>query len=181
MRLLFEMDLKDHGGCTHVFRRDSARSVIIRDGKVAMIHSPKYDYYKFPGGGIEEGEDPVKAMIRETREEAGLIIIPGTVREYGYVHRIQKSDKDPTECFVQDNYYYLCTAEDAPVSQDLDEYEASESYRPEFVSPAAAIEKNRHVKESPYNPMMFEREARVLEMLASEGLVPLSADEVRHG
>ena len=27
-------------------------------------------------------------MIRETREEAGLAVIPETVREYGYVHRI---------------------------------------------------------------------------------------------
>ena len=41
---------------------------MIRDGKVAMIHSLKYDYFKFPGGGIENGEDPVEAMIRETQE-----------------------------------------------------------------------------------------------------------------
>ena len=181
MRLLFEMDLKDHGGCTRVFRRDSARSIILRGGKVAMVHSLKYDYFKFPGGGIEKGEDPMDAMMRETREETGLIVIPGTVREYGYVHRIQKSDKDPAECFVQDNYYYLCGAEDAPAAQALDDYEAGESYRLRFVSPAEAIEKNRRVKESPYNRMMFEREARVLEMLVSEGLVPLSIDEARHG
>ena len=76
MRLLFEMDMKDYGECTHSFRRDSARSIIIRNGKVAMIHSEKYDYYKFPGGGIENGEDPIEAMIRETQEEAGLTVIP---------------------------------------------------------------------------------------------------------
>ena len=58
MRLLFEMDKKDYAHCTHAFTRNSARSIIIRDGKVAMIHSLKYDYYKFPGGGIEKGEDP---------------------------------------------------------------------------------------------------------------------------
>ena len=73
MRLLFEMDKKDYGQCTHTFTRDSARSIIIRDGRLAMIHSIKYDYYKFPGGGIENGENPVEAMIRETREEAGLV------------------------------------------------------------------------------------------------------------
>ena len=171
MRLLFEMDMKDYGECTHSFRRDSARSIIIRNGKVAMIHSKKYDYYKFPGGGIENGEDPIEAMIRETQEEAGLTVIPETVKEYGYVHRIQRSDKDPSECFVQDNYYYLCDAADGLVSQDLDEYEKKESYQLEYIEPSLAIEKNRSVKDSPYNRMMFEREARVLEMLISEGMV----------
>ena len=171
MRLLFEMDLKDYGECTHSFRRDSARSIIISNGKIAMIHSKKYDYYKFPGGGIENGEDPFDAMIRETQEEAGLAVIPETVKEYGYVHRIQRSDNDPSECFIQDNYYYLCDAEDGFVSQNLDEYEKKESYQLEYVEPSLAIQKNRSVKDSPYNRMMFEREARVLEMLISEGMV----------
>ena len=171
MRMLFEMDKKDYGGCDHCFVRDSARSIIIRDGKIAMVHSLKYDYYKFPGGGIENGENPVDAMIRETREEAGLEVIPETVKEYGMVHRIQKSDSDDTECFVQDNYYYLCEAGETPVSQDLDEYEAKESYRLEYVDPETAIRKNRSVKDSPYNGLMFEREARILELLQSEGLL----------
>ncbi len=169
MRILFEMDKKDYSGCTHTFTRNSARSIIIRNGKVAMVHSLKYDYYKFPGGGIEGEENPIDAMIRETREEAGLRVVPETVKEYGIVHRIQKSDKDETECFVQDNYYYLCKAEDEPVAQDLDEYEAKESYRLEFVNPETAIKKNRNVQESPYNKLMFEREARVLELLQAEG------------
>ena len=171
MRMLFEMDKKDYGDCTHAFTRNSARSIVIRDGKIAMIHSLKYDYYKFPGGGIEKGETPIEAMIRETREEAGLIIIPETIKEYGTVHRIQRSDIDPTECFIQDNYYYLCDAMDSLSSQHLDDYEAEESYQLEFIEPIAAIQKNRNVKESPYNPMMFEREARVLESLISEGLI----------
>ncbi len=171
MKLLFALDKKDYGQCTHTFTRDSARGIIIRNGKVAMIHSLKYDYYKFPGGGIESGESPADAVIREVREETGLIVIPESVREYGYVHRIQRSDKDPSECFVQDNYYYLCEASEEIASQSLDDYEAQESYRLEFVEPAAAIRKNREVKESPYNPLMFERESRVLEGLIAEGLL----------
>ncbi len=171
MRKLFDMDKNDYGNCTHSFTRNSARSIIIRNGKIAMIHSQKYDYYKFPGGGIENGETAIDAMIRETREETGLIVIPDTVREYGYVHRIQRSDNDTTEVFIQDNYYYLCDTLDRPASQNLDDYEAKESYQLEFVEPLLAIEKNRKVKESPYNHMMFEREARVIEMLISEGLV----------
>lgn len=171
MRLLFEMDKKNYDDCTHVFVRDSARSIIIKDKKVAMVHSIKYDYYKFPGGGIEKGENSIDAMIRETREESGLVVILESVREYGYVHRIQKSNQDDTECFVQDNYYYLCEAENDIVPQKLDDYEAGETYTLEFVDPITAIRTNRKVMQSPYDQMMFEREARVLELLMSEGLL----------
>ncbi len=170
MRLLFEMDKKDYGKCTHTFVRDSARSIIIVNNKIAMVHSLKYDYYKFPGGGIESGENPIDAMIRETREESGLVVKPETIKEYGYVHRIQKSDADETERFVQDNYYYLCEAEEGVVAQNLDEYELAETYTLEFVDPKTAIRKNRNVAQSPYNQAMFEREAKVLELLMAEGL-----------
>lgn len=170
MRLLFEMDKKDYDKCTHSFVRDSARSIIIKDKKVAMVYSSKYDYYKFPGGGIEDNESPVDAMIRETREESGLVILPDTVKEYGYVHRIQKSSLDETECFIQNNYYYLCESADESVSQELDSYEAEEGFVLEYVEPDAAIKKNRHVAPCPYSQMMFEREARVLELLTAEGL-----------
>lgn len=171
MRLLFEMDKKDYENCTHSFVRDSARSIIISNKKIAMIHGMKYDYFKFPGGGIENGEDPITAMVRETREEAGLVVKPETVKEYGYVHRIQKSDIDATECFIQDNYYYLCEVEDEVVAQCLDDYESKENYVLEYVAPQIAITKNRCVAQSPYNPMMFEREVKVIEMLISEGLL----------
>ena len=170
MRLLFEMDKKDYDKCTHSFVRNSARSIIIKDKKVAMIYSVKYNYYKFPGGGIENGESPVDAMIRETREESGLVVKPDTVKEYGYVHRIQRSDRDETECFIQDNYYYLCETADTVTSQELDDYEVEEAYTLEYVEPEVAIMKNRHVVDSPYNQMMFEREAHVLELLIAEGL-----------
>lgn len=171
MRLLFEMDKGDYENCTHSFVRNSARSIIISDSKIAMIHSMKYDYYKFPGGGIEPGEDPITAMVRETREEAGLVVKLETIKEYGYVHRIQKSDSDATECFVQDNYYYLCEAEKDTIPQCLDTYESMENYVLEYVIPQIAISKNRSVTKSPYNPMMFEREAKVIEILIAEGLL----------
>ena len=171
MKLLFEMDKKDYGACTRVTALPSARSIIIRHGKIAMIHSLKYDIYKFPGGGIEAGETPMAAMIRETREEAGLNVLPETIREYGYVHRIQRSDKDPDECFLQENYYYLCEAEERPVPQSLDDYEAREAYTLTWVDPFEAIRKNRRVINSPYNPAMFEREARVLECLLADHLL----------
>ena len=66
---------------------------------------------------------------------------------------------------------YLCKAADELASQQLDDYEAQEAYKLEYADPLIAIRKNRNVKNSPYNPMMFEREARVLENLIADGLL----------
>ncbi len=169
MRLLFDLDKKDYADCTHAFVRDSARAIIIRNGRIAMVHSLKYDYYKFPGGGIEPGETREEAVVRETLEEAGFTVIPGSVKEYGYVHRAQRSTLYETEYFQQDNYYYLCAAEDTVGRQQLDDYESDEHFTLEFVTPAHAIRTNRRRGHGPKDPLMLEREARVLELLMKEG------------
>lgn len=168
MRILFEIDRKDYENCTKTFSRNSSRCIIIHNHQIAMIHSLKYDYYKFPGGGIEPNESPIDALIRETREEAGLQIQKDSIQEYGCVHRIQKSSFDEKECFIQDNFYYLCNVEEGTVLQNLDKYESDEHYTLEYVEPHTAIEKNRSVRNTPYDPIMFEREARVLEKLIEE-------------
>ncbi|MCR5611484.1 MAG: NUDIX domain-containing protein [Clostridiales bacterium] len=169
MRLLFEIDKKNYGSCSRTFTRNSARAIIIRDGRIAMVHSQKFDYYKFPGGGIEPGESRKAAVIRETLEEAGLVVKPESVREYGCVHRVQRSTKDAHERFVQDNYYYFCEVSDEVMPQKLDGYEDAEGFTLEFVEPDEAIAVNRTRDHGRKDRDMIEREAKVLEMLIHEG------------
>ncbi len=171
MRRLFDIDTKDYDPCGTVFVRHSARCIVIRDARVAMVHSLKYDYYKFPGGGIEQGENPEAAMIRETLEEAGLVVIPESIREYGFVHRIQRSDHPDQGLFVQDNFYYLCQVEAQLTAQKLDDYEAEEHFTLEWVQPELAIGANRNRDHGATDQIMLEREARVLEMLMQEGII----------
>lgn len=169
MRLLFEIDAKDYDICGKAFVRPSARSIIIKDKKIAMVHSIKYNYYKFPGGGIEENESKENALIRETLEEAGLVIIRDTIKEYGYVHRIQKSYHNDADYFVQDNYYYICKCEEKVLEQRLDDYESDEKFTLEFINPEEAIFINRNENHGPKDQNMLEREAKVLELLIEEG------------
>ena len=84
MRHILTIDRKDYdpNGTREV--RPSVRGIILREGKVLMVHSLKYDYYKFPGGGREEGETPIDTVVREVAEEAGLTVIADTVREFGH-------------------------------------------------------------------------------------------------
>lgn len=76
MKDLFTMDRKNYDASWKVFRRPSVRAIIIREDKVLMIHSKKYDYYKFPGGGPDKGESHIQALIREVKEESGYQVIP---------------------------------------------------------------------------------------------------------
>ena len=165
MRLSFEMDTRDYDPNGRAFVRPSARGIILRGGKVAMVHSLKYDYYKFPGGGIEPGETPVAALCREVAEESGLRVIPDSIREFGLVHRVQKSDQKDVEVFIQDNYYYLCEVSPETEPQKLDDYEAEERFTLEYVDPDTAIRTNREKDHGPKDQRMLEREARVLELL----------------
>lgn len=121
MRVLFEFDFKNYIVNGSVGRRPSVRGVIIRDGKIALVHSEKYDYYKFTGGGIDEGENHEDTLIREVKEESGLLVLPETIKEYGYVLRKEKGRFE--DLFIQENYYYLCEAMDMVSSQQLDDYE----------------------------------------------------------
>ncbi len=171
MRLLFEIDTKDYNKNGTAFVRPSVRGIIIKNEKIAMIYSKKYNYYKFAGGGIEPGESHADALIREIKEETGFSVIPQSIKEYGYVHRVQKGINE--DMFIQDNYYYFCDIEDEIGEQNLDDYENDEQFTPEYVTPKHAICVNQNESHgSKSNNTRFcvilNRETQVLKMLADE-------------
>ena len=167
MEILFTLDSKDYDESIEVICRPSARGVIIKDGKVAMIHSALYDYYKFPGGGIEEGETPIQAMIREVKEESGLTVIPESIRELGNIRRRSKTQRGGL--FAQDYFYFVCSCEENAGETNLDDYESEEGFTLEFVNPNDAIKKNQNCNYEHKMPLMLKREIGVLLMLIEQG------------
>lgn len=171
LRELFTIDLKNYKENGTVGKRPSVRGVIIKNGKIAMMHSLKYDYYKLPGGGIEEGEELRDTLVREVKEESGLVVKKDTIKEFGYVRRIEKGMFE--DIFMQENYYYLCDVEDDVSSQELDDYEAEEGFTLEFVTPEYAINVNNigdhkeKVEKQTFTGMLT-RENRVLQMVIDE-------------
>ena len=168
MKTLFEIDLQDYDEKGPRVERPSVRGIILKDGKIALVHSLKYDYYKFPGGGCKKDENHIETLVREVKEETGLVVNPNTIEEFGMVHRIQKGDFGDT--FVQDNFYYMCQVGDDIQNQQLDDYEDEENFTLEFVTidEAIAVNENHHhgsKEEDMFYKVMIERESRVLALV----------------
>lgn len=54
-----------------------AAAVIVHDGRLLLVRRRVKEgslSWQFPAGGIEEGEDPTDAAVRETLEETGLVV-----------------------------------------------------------------------------------------------------------
>lgn len=170
MRTLFEMDLKNYKENGTVGRRPSVRGIVFSNGKIALVHSLKYDYYKFPGGGINEGETHAQTLCREVLEETGIKIHTSSIKEYGQIIRKEKGLYD--NIFIQENFYYLARAKGI-FEQNLDDYEADEKFTLEWVTLEEAIDVNEnHNHGEKYNVSngrhMIERETMVLKKLLEE-------------
>ncbi len=169
MRQLFEIDLKDYDTGDMVFSRPSARGIIFLNGKIALVYSEKENYYKFPGGGIDPKEDKKEALIREVKEEVGMIVKPNSIFEFGSVMRRQKSLVTPHTIFEQENFYFTCEVEDKIVKQNLDLYEANVKFVLKIVDIDEAIKTNLNYKSNNlFNEIMIKRETMVLQMIKDE-------------
>ena len=169
MRRLFEIDVKDYETDYKVYSRPSARGIILQGDKIALVYSGREHYYKFPGGGIQGGEDKKAALVREVREETGLVVIPDSIREFGSVLRRQKSDKSAYTIFEQENFYYICDVEAANIGQELDEYEREAGFVLRVLPIDEAICANdEYHSENYFDEVMIKRELRVLQMVKKQ-------------
>ncbi len=69
--------------------RETEKIVLCRISDELPRHAGKWT---LPGGGLEFGEDPAEAMIREFREETGLIVRPNKLAGVDSQH-IDREDR----------------------------------------------------------------------------------------
>jgi mutator protein MutT len=103
--------------------RIRAGIVLIQDGKVALIerHRAGIDYYVFPGGGVDEGETPDHAAVREAKEELGIeVAIKQKIAE------IQLGQKSKQIYFLVEQISGECGTGDGEEYTDADPENAEE-------------------------------------------------------
>ena len=55
----------------------AAGGVVLRDGRVVVVHRPRYDDWSLPKGKLDAGEHALTAAVREVAEETGLGVRAG--------------------------------------------------------------------------------------------------------
>jgi 8-oxo-dGTP diphosphatase len=102
--------------------REAARAVVLdKDNNVALLHATKTDYYKLPGGGLDEDIDKIVALKRECREEIGCDV--EVLGELGLVNEWRKF------CTLhQISYCYLAKVIGDKGLPDLTEDEIAEGF-----------------------------------------------------
>ena len=64
--------------------------VIIRENAVLLCHRTDRDAWNLPGGGVERGESPWAAAVREVAEEVGVTV--SLSRLVGVYHKSAQND-----------------------------------------------------------------------------------------
>ena len=82
-------------------------AAILRDGQVLIVRRarpPAQGLYTLPGGAVEAGETLMETLVREVREEIGMVIEP--IALAGYREAIARDDDQR----VARHYVILCFA-----------------------------------------------------------------------
>lgn len=127
MKIIFEMDEHNYSDDMPVTERFAARAIIKKNGKYAMQHSPK-NGFKIPGGGIEAGESPKEALIREVQEETGLLVKPETIEEIGEIIERREDKKKTGTKYVAHSFFYKCDVEETVTGTNRSENEQKKGY-----------------------------------------------------
>lgn len=74
-----------------------ARVLIHRNGQILLVRDIfSKDTWSMPGGGVNKGEEPIKAASREVLEEVGVYITPDEMNFLGELARYSAQDQTYT-------------------------------------------------------------------------------------
>jgi 8-oxo-dGTP pyrophosphatase MutT (NUDIX family) len=111
--------------------RPGAYAIVIKDDKLLL--SPQFNGYDLPGGGLDLGEMPEAAAIREVEEETGIVV--ENARFVGVQSNFFKFDASSKGNYLHSiSLYFVCDFVGGELTDaGFDEYEKVHSRFPEWV------------------------------------------------
>jgi len=152
-----------------VYERVAARAVVVDGENILLLYTKRYDDYSFPGGGVDEGEDIEKGMVRELEEETGAKNIE-ILSEYGIYEEIKPIWKKEYDFIHMISHFYICDIHKELGESNLEDYEIKNGMDAKWVNIYEAITHNKAViKAQPENIGLYiDRELYMLELVARE-------------
>lgn len=152
-------------------QRAAVRAVVIHGANLLMVYSPVNGDYKFPGGGVDENENPKAALKREVAEECGMKLTR-ILENIGCIVEYALPMKPVFDVFKMTSSYYLCEVDATIEQQRLDPYEKDLGFQPAWVDIDRAIRTNTAILRSDTKkpPQWTAREVFMLEYIRTHFL-----------
>lgn len=129
-----------------------------------MVYSSNVGDYKFPGGGVGQGETHAQALCREVQEESGMTVTR-LGSEIGVVIEYNTPIEKDYETFKMTSHYYLCEVQGDFGEQKLDDYERDLGFQPVWIDIDEAIRLNKELLHRNDTVRWLHREIFVLEYI----------------
>ena len=82
-----------------------SRAIVINpDGQILLVKHTYQPHWYLPGGGVKKGESAKAALLRELKEEVGLVVNLEELILYGIYHHIYMGVNDYPIIYVVKNY-----------------------------------------------------------------------------
>lgn len=81
-------------------KEKSCGCIIIKDNKVLLVYEKNREFWGFPKGHMEEGENEIETALREVKEEVGLDVQIDTEKRYTLNYIIRDEIDKTTVLYV---------------------------------------------------------------------------------
>lgn len=165
MKILACFDEKNYADTTKVLEKYNIRGIVTRNGKL-MMQKSRDGEYKIPGGGMEAGEDYEETLRRELREEVGLVLVDGSMRELGEITEIRKDIFSPNTKYINHSLFFACEVTEERLAITPTASEIKKGYEPAWATAEEIYETNSRLEKDPW----IKRDTAFIKMLLDNTL-----------
>jgi len=150
------------------FERLATRAIVLKEDKILLLYTARYDDYTLPGGGVDKGEDLIEGFKRELLEETGAQNIRN-INEFGLYEEFRPWHKADFDIMQMKSYCYTCEIDAQLGETNLEDYEIKNGMKVVWLPIVDAIKHNeRIIAESDKKGMSVERELFLLKLIQKE-------------
>ena len=166
LRTTTHPDITDLNGST--FTRQATRAIVLKGEEILLLYTERYHDYSLPGGGIDEGEDQITALIRELREETGAQDVRN-IEPFGLYEEFRPWYKEDYDIVHMESFCYRCDIDDELLAPEFEAHEVANGMTPRWINIHQAITHNEEtIANSPKKGMSIDRETYLLKRIVKQ-------------